>query len=112
MTLNKKGQALIEFVIVLPIFIMLLLGFIDIGKILYFQNKLENNIMDIIDLSENGKTITDIKKEYKNIEIDINKLDEKTEYNISTKLDIITPGLNLIIKSPHEINVKKVVYNE
>ena len=37
--MNKKGQALVEFIIILPVFIFMLLAMIDIGKILYFNNK-------------------------------------------------------------------------
>ena len=34
---NKKGQALVEFVIILPIFVFMVLTVIDIGKIIFFR---------------------------------------------------------------------------
>ena len=38
--MNKRGQALVEFVIILPIFIFMLLSIMDIGRIIYFQNEM------------------------------------------------------------------------
>ena len=55
---NKKGQALVEFVIILPIFILLVFCLIDFGRIISIKNDLENkhknihiffaNIMEIL----------------------------------------------------------------
>ena len=41
--LNKKGQALIEFIIILPIFLILVMGIFDFGNIMYQRYKLENS---------------------------------------------------------------------
>ena len=38
---NKKGQALVEFVVIMPIFIMLLISIIDLGNIIYKKYHLE-----------------------------------------------------------------------
>ena len=46
----KKGQALVEFVIILPIFLFLLLGVIDVGRIMYTKVNLENTISDVVDM--------------------------------------------------------------
>ena len=51
--LNKKGQALIEFVIILPIFLLLVMGVLDFGNILYQKYKLENSVDYITDLYKN-----------------------------------------------------------
>jgi len=37
---SEKGQAAVEFALVLPILLMLILGIIDFGRILYTQNAL------------------------------------------------------------------------
>lgn len=114
--MNKKGQALVEFVIILPIFIFMVLATIDIGKILYFSNKLENKMDDVISMYENNNAYEDIDK---NLESDIKKTnleikqEEKfVEFIITKKVDVITPGLNLIFDNPYEIEAKRVVYNE
>lgn len=45
--MNKKGQALIEFVLILPIFLMILFVIVDFGNLLYSKNKLQNQSTDI-----------------------------------------------------------------
>ena len=46
--MNRKGQTLVEFVIVLPIFLIILFYVIDFGRIIYSKNRLENSLNDII----------------------------------------------------------------
>ena len=50
MEVNNKGQALIEFVLILPIFIFLIFLSVDIGRILYAKNHLETKLNDAIEL--------------------------------------------------------------
>lgn len=114
--MNKKGQALVEFVIILPIIIFMLLASIDIGKIYYTSNKLENKLNDVIEMYENDKTEKEIYKsvqnDIKNSNIKIKKNDEYIEFELSKKIQIVTPGLNMIFKNPYNVEVKRVIYNE
>ena len=43
---NHRGQALVEFVVVLPILIMLLFATIDFGLIIYNKSKLESKLKE------------------------------------------------------------------
>ena len=114
--MNKRGQALVEFVIILPIFVFMLLATIDIGKIFYTNNRLENKLNDVIVMYENNKDQKEIKKniqnDIKDIKIDIKKDDEYVEFKLSKNVEIVTPGLNLIFKNPYNAEVKRVIYNE
>ena len=98
--MNKKGQALVEFVIILPIFLMLLFIVIDFGKILFSRIELENLSNDVVALYDDGKTKEEIENET-----------EQTTFYLSTKIPIQTPGLNLVLDSPYPVEVKRVVYN-
>ena len=69
---NKKGQALIEFVIILPVMLLLVFCLIDFGMVIYEKNNLENIVSDAANLYEDGKQIDDIKKiigDNKNLDI-------------------------------------------
>ena len=114
--MNKKGQALVEFVIILPIFIFMILATIDIGKILYFSNRLENKMDDVISMYEKDINYEEIKQnlnhDVKNANLKITKDEKYVEFIIVKNTDIITPGLNLIFNNPYEIKAKRVVYNE
>ena len=110
--MNKKGQALVEFVIILPIFLFLLLCVIDIGRIMYTKISLEEDISDVVDSYQKGKNIEDIKTKFK-LDGEI-KLEENGDYidiYLIKDLDIITPGLNLIFADPYKIEIKRSILN-
>lgn len=114
--LNRAGQALVEFVIILPIFIFMIFAVIDLGKILYFQNNLESKMDEVITSYEALKNEKEIEKRlYLNndhISLEMKKDNQYVEFELSRETDIITPGLNLIFGSPYDITVKRVVYYE
>ena len=85
--LNKKGQALVEFIIILPIFIMMLLCIVDIGKIIFFQNRLEGKMEDVITLYKNENTydtiLKELQKDDKDLKLEIaNDNNEYIEFKI------------------------------
>ena len=108
---NKKGQALVEFVIILPIFLLLVLGVIDVGKILYNETRLEGVLSDVISMYERGieeeEILTDLDLSNTRLEIDENG--EYVEFHLSKEVDIITPGLNLILDNPFVIDVSRSI---
>ena len=55
--MNRKGQALVEFVLILPIFIMILFSIVDFGMIFNKKNELENISIDIMNLLNNNHKI-------------------------------------------------------
>lgn len=112
--MKKKGQALVEFILILPIFLMLLLSTIDIGKIFYTKIILEDKMSDIIDydLTNEEEIISKFKLEEDKIELKIVEDNEYLNYEIKKKIDIITPGLNLIFKNPYNLTVTRSIKNE
>lgn len=109
--MNRKGQALVEFVLILPIFILILFSVYDIGMIIYNKNVLESTSNDVIFMLTNDSNIDEIKIKYNDITIDIN--DDGKYYNITLnkKIDILTPGLNLVLGSPYNVEVERVIPN-
>ena len=115
MQLNKKGQALVEFIIILPIFVMMLLCIVDIGKIIFYQNRLEGKMEDVITLYNNGNTyekiLNVIEKDESDVTLEIaNDNNEYIEFKLIKELEILTPGLNLILDNPYKVDVKRVIY--
>ena len=62
--MNRKGQALVEFVLILPVFILILFAIVDFGTILSKKNELENDSMDI---DEEVETTINNESDYSNI---------------------------------------------
>ena len=109
--LNKKGQALIEFVIILPIFLLLVMGVLDFGNILQQKYKLENSVDYITDLYKN-KEEEDLAAYLDNNDIEMHtKLgDNYAIIEISKTYDVITPGLNIIIGDTYRVSTTKSIY--
>lgn len=99
--MNKKGQALIEFIIILPIFIMLMLAVFDYVRIYSEKSNLESVIEDVILSNElNDDNITILK------ELD----EEKTKYILNKSIDIYSPVISLIIGNKYVVSVSRVIY--
>lgn len=109
--MNNKGQALVEFVLILPVFVFLLLVVIDFGIIFNEKNKIENDSLDIINLYKNGKTLEEINDIYSDNKIVINNEDNYDRIVVSTNIKLITPGLSRIFGNPYTIKVERNIPN-
>lgn len=112
--MNNKGQALIEFVLILPVFIFLLFAVYDFGMMFTTKNTLESYTSDIIDLYKEGKDITELRTMYKDLEITINNEDDSdyVEVTVKDSLKLITPGFNRIFGNPYKVKVERYIPNE
>ena len=57
---NKNAQALVEFVLILPIIIMIIFIIIDFSNILYQKNHLEGTLSDVTDALKKTKNTSSI----------------------------------------------------
>ena len=110
--MNNKGQALVEFVLILPIFIIILFTIIDFGTIINTKNTLENYSIDIVELIKKDEDIDNIKSLYKNINITITIDNNYKRISLEEPVKIITPGLNRILSNPYMVKIERVIYNE
>ena len=110
--MNNKGQALLEFVLILPIFLLILFVIIDFGMIINTKNSLENKSVDIVSLVKNNQSKEEITKLYNDINIDIKEENDYLKIILTKEIDIITPGLNRIFSDPYEAKVERIVYND
>lgn len=110
---NRRGQALVEFVLVIPVFILLVLGTIEFGNIIYQKYELENHIDYVVDLYTNN--------EYEEITTYVDKNNIKVTYQNDTKytkiilvknVDISAPVVSNILGSSYEIKVDRTILRE
>lgn len=110
--MKKNGQALVEFIIIMPIFIMLVLGMIDLGKIMQTKIVLEDELSEVIALYQDGKTVSEIEAKLGDVQLEISSKDSYVDYQLRKSIEIMTPGLNLIFQNPYELEVSRSIYND
>ena len=107
--MNNKGQALVEFILILPVILIILMGIISIGNIYIEKYKLNNILDTCVSLYLNDKN--DSLKAYmieEDISFDATDEGELTKITISKKLDLTVP----IVGEDYTISTSKKVYND
>ena len=108
---NKRGQALIEFVLVLPVLLLLIFALIDFGRIIVCKNHLEGVMNEVASLSD--EEITNYLKKDSDYKISYTiKMDEYRNITLTTKLDLITPGLKKILTNPYVVKTERSIIYE
>lgn len=113
--MEKKGQALVEFIIILPILIVILLGIIDFGLIIYKKNILETALQESALIYRNTKSRENVaeylNQENKELSLTWYENQEYLTLEIKQGYNFLTPGLDLIFGENYKIDVKRVIYN-
>ena len=111
---NQKGQALVEFIIILPVTLMLIFCVIDFARVISLRSDLESITQDATILYQSGKTKEDIERELDLDGADLNVLIEGEYVDIKTSKEIkpITPGFSYILKDVFNVEVNRVIRNE
>ena len=114
---NNKAQALIEFVMILPILLFIVFLSIDFGRIFYAKNHLENLTTDVIDRLEAKEDYDSINKYLKDTKSNTTlSLSYKTNNYLTIKLEtdlvLFTPGLNKILKNPYNVVCERTIRYE
>lgn len=110
---NNKGQALVEFVLILPIILMILFIIIDFAHVHYERNHLESVLNDVIYMIKDDKSTNEIKS----------TLDEDVNYVVTNNTDfanvvmtkevlLVTPFSNLFFDNPYLIKVERTILYE
>lgn len=110
--MNKRGQALVEFVLILPVLLLIVISMIDVGNIFLKKYELNNNLDTITEMYQNGE----MKQIYLLTSSEDIKLEEKTGDNmtkltVKKNVSIQAPILSNILGKTYEISLSKIVYN-
>ena len=113
MNKNKSGQALAEFVLILPIILMILFIVIDLANVFYNKNKLESTTDTIVSYIESGKS-SKLNKFIKDEDVTYTSTSGAGEYVITVKKDVVlsTPFADMFFDNPYTIKTKRVVLYE
>lgn len=103
---NKKGQALVEFILIIPVIIMIILIIVDVGRIYYTKSEAETKLNKTIEFIQDGYDYTE------DDEITYEYYGTKSKVTITKEIDLITPGISLFLSDPYKVETSRVMYNE
>ena len=108
--MNKKGQALVEFIIILPVIIYIIMFITDMMLIFSYKNHLESDMNETITLYKENKIdelnkITDATLTYE-------MKDNYVYLTLAKNYKTITPGLSKVLGKPYKIKSERVILNE
>lgn len=111
--MNRKGQALVEFVLILPVLLIVIMSLIDIGNIFIKKYEL-NKSLDIIESYYENNQKQELLAYAANEDIEYQ---EKTENNLSTitlkkQITINAPILSNVIGRKYKIEVQTKIFGE
>lgn len=115
--IGKNGQALVEFIIIIPIMLMLFFTLIDVARVIYYKNSLENELTDVSIYYKNGMSLSEInsivnKDKDDNINVLINDNNQYTTIELNEQIKPITPGFNYIKDKYFNVSVKRIIPSE
>ena len=111
--MKQKGQALVEFILIIPILLLIIMGMVDFGNVIYQKYKLENNLDDIVSYYRKNQNET-IRKytQENNIIMSTQTNQNELTIQLQKQVPVNTPILNRILGNPHKIETERTIINE
>jgi len=109
--MNKKGQALVEFILILPVILMVFMALIDIGSIFIQKIDLNNSMNTVSDLYKNGdkkELMAYVAKE--NLKYDESVTNDMVTLTLKKNIDVSAPILSNVLGKKYTIDTSKVIY--
>lgn|SRR5574344_1512498 len=105
---KNKGQALIEFILIIPFLLLMLSSIFDVANVLINKYTLQNDVEDIIVLYKKDKKIT----QPTNYDLMVIKEDNMLKLTAAKKVNIITPLADRLFTDPYIITIERYIYEE
>ena len=107
---NNRGQALVEFVLVLPVLVLLLFGMIEFANIIKEKYELETHVDPAIALYKNEDELINKYEKDNDINISFDKSGNLVTIYISKNINLITPGITNFLGNPFEVKTQRTFY--
>ncbi len=107
---NKKGQALVEFVIILPVLLLIVISMVDFGNLLYQKYQLEQNLEYVSDLYLANDTNA-LDQEKQRLSIKTEEDGNFVKLSIEKKIKMSSPILRRILGDNYSITTSRKLYH-
>lgn len=109
--MNKKGQALVEFILIFPVFLLIVCTVIELCTINYQKLNLVNDLDAVTKMYLKNLDVDSYAKEH-NLKLEIKENTNSKEFTVVKNLKIVTPILKLVYKDNQKLEEKRVLYDE
>ncbi|MBQ9011021.1 MAG: pilus assembly protein [Bacilli bacterium] len=111
--MKDKGQALVEFVLILPIILLVLIALIDIGNIFMEKYQLNDHLSTIAEMYHNNE-ITEAKAYAANESIIVSESvnNDMLTLKATKKVKVSAPIIKNILGKSFDITCSQTIYNE
>lgn len=121
---DKRGQALVELALVLPLLILMIMGIMEFGRIYHSYLLITNAAREGARLGVVGETDSEIRTRVKDMAVSLNLTDSQISITpeeslrargvpltvkVEYEMDLITPVLDIIIPSPFPLSAKSTM---
>ena len=111
--MNKQGQALVEFILILPVLLLIVLATIDIGNIFLNKYDLNNDLEIVTDLYKNNDPKNlGVYLANKNLSLSDESNNGMITLTLKKNIQIQDPILIKILGKNYEIKTAKTIYGE
>lgn len=108
---NKKGQALVEFVIILPVLLLIVISMVDFGNLLYQKYQLEQNLEYVSDLYLANDTNA-LEQEKQRLNIKTEEDGKYVKLTIETEAKLSSPILRRVLGENYMIATSRKLYQD
>ena len=109
--MKEKGQALVEFILILPIILLVFVALLDIGNIFLQKYNLNDSLQTVTDLYQNDKQTemrAYIAKE--GLTFDEKVTSDMAKLTLKKQISISAPGLTNVLGKNYTIETSKNIY--
>lgn len=111
--MNKRGQALVEFILVLPVLLLIIISMVDIGNIFLKKFDLNNDLETVTSLYTNGD-ISELNNylHTENITLETSDKDDMLTITLNQKVEVSTPIIKAVLGDNYEIKASQTIFKQ
>ena len=109
--MNKKGQALVEFILILPVLLLIAMAMIDVGNIFLKKYDLNKDLETVTELYKSNDTKKlGVYLANEDLTLEDESKNGMITLTLKKNLEISAPGLTNILGKNYEIKTTKTIY--
>ena len=109
--MNKKGQALVEFILILPVLLLIAMAMIDVGNIFLKKYDLNKDLETVTELYKSNDTKKlGVYLANENLTLEDESKNGMITLTLKKNVEISAPGLTNILGKNYEIKTTKTIY--